>query len=490
MSWPKNPLIYEINTWIWLQELSGRYNRRVTLANIPAQEYDHLAHAGYDAVWLMGVWERSPVGIAIARYHTIISKELKKALPDYTDSDLVGSPYCIRRYRVEAQLGGNKGLTIARRELARRGIRLILDFVPNHVAPDHPWTMDHPEYFIGGTEKELSDHPEDYLESNNSIFARARDPFFPPWPDVLQLNVFHPGLREALEATIREIAGMCDGVRCDMAMLDTNEIFLKTWGKKAGPVPEESIWKLLVSEAVNVHSGFIFIGEVYWDMEWEMMQEGFHYCYDKRLYDRLLEGTPENVRQHLTADVSYQSRLLRFLENHDEPRAATIEPIDRHMTLALAALTLPGIRLLHDGQRDGRKVKVPVFLGRRQHEVANDEISRSYERLINLLKSEVIRNGEWSLCEATGWPENQSYRNILAWEWVNEEVRALIIVNMSDEPAQCHIRPGRPYDPGHAYQLFDALSGELYTRDGNEMNAPGLFAGLQPWGAHTFIIEH
>jgi hypothetical protein len=99
------------------------------------------------------------------------------------------------------------------------GMRLILDFVPNHVAPDHPWTGEHPEYFIRGEAADAQSDPASFIETGGRVFACGRDPFFPAWPDVLQLNAFDPGLRPAARDTVLDIAGQCDGVRCDMAML-------------------------------------------------------------------------------------------------------------------------------------------------------------------------------------------------------------------------------------------------------------------------------
>lgn len=96
----------------------------------------------------MGVWERSPAGIAIANQSSNLLDEFWRALPDFSPQDNVGSPYCIRHYMVDRHLGGPKGLAVARRELSNRGMNLILDFVPDHVAPDHPWVSKHPEYFI------------------------------------------------------------------------------------------------------------------------------------------------------------------------------------------------------------------------------------------------------------------------------------------------------------------------------------------------------
>ena len=218
-SWPRYPVIYEINTWVWLQELSQKHKSPVTLANVPGEEWNSIAVLEVDAVWLMGVWERSPSGIAIACCNEDLLKSFREALPDYQAEDNVGSPYCVRRYVVDEHLGGPEGLAIARRELLSHDIRLILDFVPNHVAPDHDWAKDNPEYFIQGNADDIVNDPASFIAIEDKIFACGRDPYFPAWPDVLQLNAFHPALRRAVIETLSGIAGQCDGVRCDMAML-------------------------------------------------------------------------------------------------------------------------------------------------------------------------------------------------------------------------------------------------------------------------------
>src|SRR5246127_2701261 len=160
--WPKYPSIYEINTWVWLSEMSQKYGVTVDLFSVPFAEWDAIAALGVDAVWLMGVWERSPAGIAIANQNKSLLDDFRRALPDFRPEDNVGSPYCVRRYVVDGRLGGPEGLAAARRQLSKRGINLILDFVPNHVAPDHPWVADHPEYFIRGSTRDMVDDPVSY----------------------------------------------------------------------------------------------------------------------------------------------------------------------------------------------------------------------------------------------------------------------------------------------------------------------------------------
>ncbi len=344
--WPKYPTLYEINTWVWLSELSLRTGTSVDLSSVPSAEWDAIAKFGFDAVWFMGVWERSPAGIAIANQNKGLLDDFRRALPDFKPEDNVGSPYCIRRYVVDQHLGGPKGLATARQELAKRGMKLLLDFVPNHVAPDHPWIIEHPEYFVRGNADDARRDPASFINVEGSVFACGRDPYFPAWPDVLQLNVFQPGLRQAVIDTISEIARQCDGIRCDMAMLLLNQIFERTWGSRAGQRPPTEYWVDVIPTIKKVHPGFLFVAEAYWDLEWELQQQGFDFCYDKRLYDRLEHENAENVRLHLCADLAYQQKLLRFIENHDEPRAAAAFSRAKEQAAAVVTIFSPGGKTL------------------------------------------------------------------------------------------------------------------------------------------------
>ncbi len=178
--WPRHPVIYEINTWVWLQELSREYKKPVTLAKVPREEWDAIGAMKVDAVWFMGVWERSPAGIYIANKNEGLLEDFRRVLPDYRLEDNVGSPYCVRKYAVDERLGGPEGLAIARRELAGRGIRLILDFVPNHVAPDHPWVTRHPEYFIQGNSDDIRNDLVSFIEGGERCLPVVGILIFPP----------------------------------------------------------------------------------------------------------------------------------------------------------------------------------------------------------------------------------------------------------------------------------------------------------------------
>jgi hypothetical protein len=488
-AWAKYPVIYEINTWVWLNDLSRNYQQPIDLATVPAEEWEALASHGFDAVWFMGVWQRSPSGKEISTGNPGLLEDFRRALPDFTEGDNVGSPYCVRNYTVDPRLGGPEGLAAARQELARRGLRLILDFVPNHVAPDHPWVTDHPEYFIQGNYGDSVREPGAYIAAGGNIFACGRDPYFPAWPDVLQLNAFNAGLRQATVETVAAIAGQCDGIRCDMAMLMLNDIFERTWGTRAGVKPADDYWRTVIAATKGKWPEFRFMAEAYWDLEWELQQQGFDFCYDKKLYDRMEHGPAENIRLHLYADLAYQEGMVRFIENHDEPRAAATFPGGKGRAAAVTILTLPGARLLHEGQFEGRKVRLPVFLGRRPTEPVDQELLAFYGRLLQETGRDLFRAGEWCLCERSGWPDNQSCQNLLAWCWAKDDERGLVLVNYSDVPSQALVR--LPWDELREtdWLLEDRLSGQTYERSGNDMRDAGLYVELGPWHYHLFQVR-
>jgi hypothetical protein len=323
-----------------------------------------------------------------------------------------------------------------------------------------------------------------FLITNGQVFARGRDPNFPAWPDVLQLNAFDAGLRAAVIETLYSISEQADGVRCDMAMLPMTTIFERTWGERGGFRPSTEYWREVIS-AVKAHSpGFLFIGEAYWDLEFELQQQGFDFCYDKKLYDRLEHSKAESVRQHLCADLAYQQRLLRFIENHDEPRAAAAFPGAKQRAAAVTVGTLPGIRMFHEGEFDGRKVRPPVFLGRRPEEAADEDLRTFYGRLLPAINRELFRSGKWELCDRSGWPDNSTYQNVVAWTWTQGDQRALIVVNLSDALSQAHVRVAGI--AGGTWSLNDRINRVEFTRAGSEIGSPGLYVELAPWGFHFF----
>ena len=261
----RHPLLFEISAWPWLERLAHEERRVVTLATVPGKQWDRIADAGFDALFLMGVWRRSAIGRSIARADRGLLAEYDRILPDWTEADVPGSPYCIQAYEPDERMGGWAGLDAARQELDSRGISLILDFVPNHTGFDHAWIAEHPERYVLGTEEDYRIAPADFrrvdLGGVSVPIACGRDPYFAPWTDVAQLNYFNPDTRLAMQATLRDIAAHCDGVRCDMAMLVLNDVFDRTWRRllrDESPPPATEFW----SDTTRMIPELLYLAEV------------------------------------------------------------------------------------------------------------------------------------------------------------------------------------------------------------------------------------
>jgi hypothetical protein len=266
----------------------------------------------------------------------------------------------------------------------------------------------------------------------------------------------------------------------------TNDVFGRTWGARAGSAPAEDFWPWLIARVKRAHPNLLFMAEAYWDMEWTLQEQGFDLCYDKRLYDRLVHDPPESVRAHLQAEPAYQERLIRFIENHDEPRAAATFGPEQARAAAVVVSTLQGARLYHDGQFEGRQTHVPVFLRRAPEEPADPSLRAFYERLLRAVADSELSSGRWQLCPCSGWPDNDSATRLVAWCWSTERSRHLVVVNLSDRPAQARV--GLPWADlaGVTWRLEDRLAPELFERAGDELAGDGLYVALDGWG-HYFL---
>jgi hypothetical protein len=505
---PPNPLMYEINTRVWLRELSVRLHQPIQLDTIPEEELDRIAELGFHAVWFMGVWESGPESLNIARTLPGLQREYHAALADYSVEDCVGSPYAVSSYVVAAKLGGPAGLGKLRERMARKGLNLILDFVCNHTGRDHWLLKTNPAVFVQGSEADLAAHPEAfYRTAEGAVIAFGRDPFFAPWTDTAQINYAQPAGRAAMLGTLFEIAAQCDGVRCDMAMLILPQILKQTWGSRLGPYANEnSFWREAIQLVAEKHPNFIFLAESYWDKEGELQNEGFHFTYDKTLYDRLLHHDYNGVRQHLRGSLDFQKKCCRFVENHDEARAAEAFGGMRSISAAAATLFTPGMRFLHEGQLEGRHVKVPVQLVRRPDEPADAEIELAYEHMLCALRDPLFQNGSFAVVDVSqAGPGDRSNDSMLALQWTpapanggapngnhvrSRKMGALVVINLSGARAYGRIpMPRALYSEGKQYVFDDRIGGKRYDRDGGELIYPGIYIALEAFQPHVFEIS-
>jgi glycosidase len=487
MSTPRYSSLFQINTRVRLSELGAALGRPATLDDIPDQELDQLASDGVDWVWFLGVWQTGEAARRVSATNPEWLAEYHKILPDFRDADVSGSCFAVSDYHVHVDFGGDPALARLHERLRTRGLRLVLDFVPNHVAPDHRWAQERPDFFIEGTEQRLAAEPQNYrrveMAGGSRILAYGRDPYFAGWPDTLQLNYGNPALQDALLGELLRIARQCDGVRCDMAMLVLPDVFERTWGIRSAP-----FWPRATAAVRAEAPGFLFMAEVYWDLEWTLQQQGFDATYDKRLYDRLVHGVARPAREHLLAGLDFQDRMARFLENHDEPRAAATFAPDVHRAAAVVTFLGPGLRFFHQGQREGKRVRIPMHLGRGPAETPDAAIGAFYDTLLACLRDPAFRDGDWRLLDARGaWQGNDTNDAFIAFSWSGPgDLRRLVAVNYSEHQSQCFVTLPWEDLPGRTWRLADRMGDAVYHRGGDDLFERGLYLDMPPWGYHAF----
>lgn len=482
MAAPRFRLLYELNTAHWLTALSRRHKRAVDLASVPDAHWAAIADLGCDAVWLMGVWQRSQAAAETVRTHPVFAHD--RAFPGQEAGDLLGSPFAVGSWRVESRFGGEAALASARAAAARHGLGLVLDWIPNHVGPDHPWALEHPEWFVRGSAEELAHDRDAWRRVGGAVLACGRDPYFPAWPDTVQVDANHPDLRAAAAAELQRLAGLCDGVRCDLAMLMLPDVVASTWGGRCSQPRPPGYWPAVLAPLRAGRERLVLLGECYWERERDLLAAGLDACYDKGLYDAMRHGDAAAVRARLAAFPG--ERAVRFLENHDEPRAATAFAKDRLAAAAVAVATLPGTWLFHAGQEHGHQVRAPVTIGRGADE-GEDQAQRAAWRRLGRLRRLPAMTGSWSMLPTSGWADNQTHRHLLAWAWESPSQRLLTVVNWSPQRSQARVRLPWPGLDGHTVRLRDPLQDGVLERDGDELAREGLYVDLAPWSWHVLV---
>ncbi len=483
----RHPRLLEISAWPWLERLSRQERRQVSLADVPHRYWDGIA-GRFDVVFLMGVWRRSPLGRLIALDHSGLAAEFDRALPGWTTSDVVGSPYCIQQYVPDARMGGWNGLDEVRRQMSARGIRLVLDFVPNHTAFDHPWIAAHPERYVLGADEDARSAPTHFraidTDAGRRVIACGRDPHFAPWTDVAQLNYFNPDTRDAMLTTLHEIAAHCDGVRCDMAMLLLNDVFDRTWRsilRASWPRPDAEFWPAARAAVPKM----LFLAEAYWGLEGRLLDDGFDFVYGKELLDALVARDGARAK-HLLANPRAE-RFAWFLENHDEPRSAA-SLADCVPAAAALVATVPGMRFFNDGQLEGWRVRAPVQLGRWPAEPADANVQALYDRVLAFAGNPVFEDGQWSIPAITD-AGDETHRHIVAILWKLRDRACLVVANVAAGTAQAHVAIAADLPPGEAFDFEDRLTGITYPWPRQPLEQRGLYVRLEPGAAHLFQVR-
>jgi len=487
-----NPKLYEINTRVWIK----KFGKGATLSNIPINYFEDLANKGINIIWLLGVWDICKELIDEYCFTPELTADYSKALKDWKKEDVTGSPFSIEDYSINPSLGSLPELGKLRKELNKLGIKLILDFIPNHFGASTRLIRTNPNVFLKADEKLFADDPYTFFKNkyNNNIYAHGRDPLFPSWMDTIQVNYFGEEAREFMTGKLLKLSEFCDGVRCDMAMLQLNNVFQNTWlgvlNRNEIKKPKEEFWKSAIDKVKMVEKDFIFIAEVYWNLEWQLQQLGFDFTYDKSLTDRLGSKDIQGVRGHLMAEKDYQLKSMRFLENHDELRS--IEKFGKKESLAAAILitTIQGMKLYYDGQFEGKRIKTPVQLGREPIEKISESSQNFYFRLLSITKEEIFIKGEWMMIDPLPAADNNpSYENILTWQWkLGDDIR-LVVINYSDGTSQCRLKI-QLASTSNEIKLVDLLNDVEYYRSVSEIKTTGLFIELKSYNSHIFALKN
>ena len=475
-SWIPYSLVHQLDARVAVAEHSRRIGRRITLAEVPEEELEKWSSCHFDAVWLMGVWQTGEHSRTLALNNPRLIGEWASALPNWTPADVISSPFSISQYSVAQALGGEVALAEFRKRLAGRGIKLILDFVPNHTAPEHEWVKTNREFYIAIPKDRLQqmDKAAYFRTEDGEQLACGRDPNSPPWSDTLQLNFANADLRRTLIEVLCQIACQCDAVRCDMAMLMLKDVFNGIWAKLAGKMRAE-FWDVAIAEVKAIAPDFLFLAEAYWGTEWHLQQLGFDFIYDKPLYDMILRQEIAATKRHLGANRDFARKLVRFTENHDEMRAATAFGANKKAA-SLLTLTLTGLRLIHEGQLEGLRLKQPLYLARRLEEEPDCDVRAFYERLLRVINDPAITRGDLHEIELKG----EGASAVIAFERrCGDEGRIITAVNLSERGEEI-IFSTDAFEQLRSYQGMEIISTELTPSPQFDLWPRGITLRLRP----------
>ncbi len=479
----QHPLLLEIAVRPWLSRLSRAAGTRVGFRDVPDAELARIRAAGFDGVWIMGVWPTGPEARRLALYYPDLLRTYETLLPDWEPRDVHGSPYSIRDYEPLAAAGGREGLAALRARMAAHGLGLMLDFVPNHMGIDHPWLDAHPERFVRGTARDLAREPGNWFvhttpAGEDRIFAHGRDPYFPGWSDTVQLDYRRREARAAMTRVLLDVAALADGIRCDVAMLALPDVFAKTWGD--GPPGEAGdFWAEALAALRGEHPDTVLMAEVYWGLGPRLRAIGFDWVYDKELLDALLARDLANLRARFAVPAADHEGFVRFLENHDEPRAREALG-ERERASAVLAWGLPGVRFVFDGQVEGARGKAPVQIARLGDPVPDEDRARFYSQLLAFLDEPPLHTGGWtdlSPCFIDGADTAPLFASL----WSAPEGHRVLLANLDGTartPRLACDREGTPLPGAWA----DAITGERLAAARGADGILALDVPLASWG--------
>jgi len=251
------------------------------------------------------------------------------------------------------------------------------------------------------------------------------------------------------------------------------------------PPTRAEFWAEAIAAVRKNSPDFLFLGEVYWNLETQIKELGFDYTYDKRVLDMLLYHRQELPGYLASTGEAFLNHGAHFLENHDEPRIAARMTVQEQCAAALLTVCLPGMRFLHEGQLTGAKLFTPVHFGRRPLEPVQTEIADFYQKLLRALPLTAVGTGKFHLLQPrAAWPENPTAQNLVLLQWRSDGASFdLVAINLAPHSSQCRVVLELPTGAAKDWELKNLLGEEEYIRQTTDMAGEGLFLDLPANGA-------
>jgi len=475
--WMPHVVLLAKNILVWLNQLSRKYARPIrTLNEIPDEELDILASWNFNALWLIGLWQRSGA-----------SREIKKRMGN---PEAAASAYSLNGYDVAEELGGWPALENLKHRAGIRGIRLSSDMVPNHVGIDSEWVKRFPNRLIsveecpfpgyGFNSDNLSDDPDidirledhywdrsdaavvfkrtDKNSGQASYIYHGNDGTTMPWNDTAQIDFLNPEAREAVLQDILHVARNFPIIRFDAAMVLARKHIRRLWYPAPGSggaissrsehalsdhdfmaaMPNE-FWREVVDRIAIEMPGTLLIAEAFWMMEGYFVRVlGMHRVYNSAFMNMLRDEKNKEYRDVIKETLLFDPRILQrfvnFMNNPDEETA--IEQFggdDRYFAVCTLLAALPGLPMFGHGQIEGFSEKYGMEYTRDyKEETPNAHLVSRHEReIFPLLAQRSLFSGASSFRFYNLHNGGEDNENLFAFTNSNQQQRALILVNNS-----------------------------------------------------------
>lgn len=415
--------LFQINTRNLLKDLEID-----SVSKIPLSFWHNLKSQGFGMIWMLGVWQICDFSSQYAKQNPNLFDLANNADLTLVHKEFVGSCFAIEDYDFDPKIGSNQDFLKLKQDLNSLGFKLILDFIPNHFGRSTKLLQTNPEIFLTALENrfgqtfEVQQENESKQSKNSTFVYYGKDPHFEPWIDTVQLDYTKLATRKFMQSRLQSIANVCDGIRCDMAMLILPKVFNQTWKLAIENQDfDQDFWQESIASIKAKDPNFIFLAEVYWDLESQIYELGFDYVYNKDFLDSLLTSNGQWLEQSLKIPNS-----IFNLENHDEPRSTKLF-LNREKLSAIAILVFsPGLQLYQNGQIEGNSTRLPIQLCAKQIFPTDFGLQTFYFGLFNLVSGDLFRDDSHFFFVRFD-------DNLITLVWKNQTTVVMLIVNFGTQ---------------------------------------------------------